>query len=47
LQTKYLNWAFAVDRGQYGELPMLLVSAVIIGFIVPLSAILLFGRRAT
>jgi len=47
LQTKYLNWAFAVDRGQYGELPILLVSAVIIGFIVPLAAILLFGRRAT
>ena len=47
LQTKYLNWAFAVDRGAYGELPDLLVSAVVIGFIVPMAAILLFGRRAT
>jgi MFS family permease len=47
LQTKYLNWAFAVDRGQYSELPLLLVSAVVIGFVVPLTAILLFGRRAT
>ncbi len=47
LQTKYLNWVFAVDRGQYAELPVLVVSAVVIGFIVPLVAILLFGRRAT
>ncbi len=47
LQTKYLNLVFAVDRGQYGALPELLVSAVVIGFIVPLTAILLFGRRAT
>jgi hypothetical protein len=47
LQTKYLNWFFAVDRGQYGELPLLVVSAVIIGFIIPMVAILLFGRRAT
>ncbi|GBE42573.1 folate-biopterin transporter [bacterium BMS3Bbin10] len=47
LQTKYLNWVFAVDRGQYGELPVLLVSAVIIGFVAPLTVILLFGRRAT
>jgi hypothetical protein len=47
LQTKYLNWFFAVDRGQYDELPVLVVSAVVIGFIVPMVAILLFGRRAT
>ncbi len=47
LQTKYLNWVFAVDRGQYAELPVLVVSAVVIGFVVPMVAILLFGRRAT
>ena len=47
LQTKYLNWAFAIDRGQYGELPMLVVTAVAIGFVVPLAVILGFGRRAT
>lgn len=47
LQTKYLNWAFAVDRGQYGELPLLVVIAVLIGFIAPLAVILAFGRRAT
>jgi MFS family permease len=47
LQTKYLNWVFAVDRGQYGELPLLVVTAVLIGFFIPLAVILLFGRRAT
>lgn len=46
LQTKYLNWAFAVDRGQYAELPGLVVSAVVISFIAPLAAIALFGRKA-
>jgi hypothetical protein len=47
LQTKYLNWVFAVDRGQYAELPILVVTAVVIGFVVPLAVILMFGRRAT
>lgn len=47
LQTKYLNWLFDVDRGQYAELPMLVVAAVAIGFFVPFAVILLFGRRAT
>ena len=47
LQTKYLNWVFAVDRGQYSELPILVVTAVVIGFVAPLAVILLFGRRAT
>ena len=47
LLTKYLNHAFAVDRGQYDELPLLVVTALLIGFLVPLAVILLFGRRAT
>ncbi len=47
LQTKYLNLVFAIDRSQYGELPELVVSAVIIGFVAPMAAIVLFGRRAT
>lgn len=47
LFTKYLNWIFAIDRGQYADLPMLVLVAVIIGFVVPVLAILLFGRRAT
>ncbi len=47
LLTKYLNLVFEVDRGQYGELPLLVVTAVIIGFVAPMTVILLFGRRAT
>lgn len=47
LLTKYLNRAFDIDRGQYGELPELVVVAIAIGFVVPMIAILAFGRRAT
>lgn len=47
LLTKYLNWIFAVDRGQYEELPMLVVAAIVIGLVVPLAVILAYGRRAT
>ncbi|MEZ5818077.1 MAG: hypothetical protein R3D44_13430 [Hyphomicrobiaceae bacterium] len=45
LQTKYLNQIFQVNRGQYDNLPELLAVVVAIGFIVPIAAILLIGRR--
>jgi hypothetical protein len=45
LQTKYLNMAMVVDRGNYANLPELLMTAMAIGFIAPLAAILLFGSR--
>ena len=45
LQTKYLNEMFAVGRGDYGELGVLLIAVTVIGLVVPLTAILLFGRR--
>jgi hypothetical protein len=45
LQTKYLNHVFVVERGQYGELGMLLIIATAIGFVLPLLAILALGRR--
>ncbi len=45
LQTKYLNQIFAIDRGQYDNLAVLLAVVVAIGFIVPITAILLVGRR--
>jgi hypothetical protein len=45
LQTKYLNQIFAVSRGEYGELGVLLIIVTAIGLVVPLTAILLFGRR--
>ena len=45
LQTKYLNDVFVVARGQYTELGPLLVWAMALGFIIPIAAIALFGRR--
>ena len=45
LLTKYLNQAMVVSRGEYANLPMLLGVVVLIGFVVPVAAILLVGRR--
>jgi hypothetical protein len=45
LQTKYLNEIFVVRRGQYAELGPLLVWAVALSFIIPVGAIVLFGKR--
>jgi hypothetical protein len=46
LQTKYLNDIFVVRRGEYSELGPLLITAAVLGFILPIGAILPFGRRA-
>lgn len=45
LLTKYLNIIFHVDRGIYGALPWLTISAMMIGLLVPLAAILLLGNK--
>ncbi len=45
LQTKYLNVLWPIDRGQYANLPKLYATAWLIGLIVPLVAIVVFGRR--
>jgi hypothetical protein len=45
LQTKYLNETFTVGRGDYGELGVLLVIAAVLGLLIPVGAIILFGRR--
>jgi MFS family permease len=45
LQTKYLNHIFTVGRGDYGELGNLLVTATVIGFVVPVAVILMFRKR--
>jgi hypothetical protein len=45
LQTKYLNVLFPVDRGAYGNLPLILALALAIGLVAPLVAIFLFGSR--
>jgi hypothetical protein len=46
LQTKYLNEMFVVSRGHYDQLAPLLIWATSLGFIIPVMAIILFGRRA-
>jgi hypothetical protein len=45
LGTKYLNEIFVVQRGVYGELGMLLITAVALGLAIPLTAIAILGRR--
>jgi BT1 family protein len=45
LQTKYLNQLFVVGRGDYAELGALLIIAAVLGLVIPLGAIVLFGRR--
>jgi hypothetical protein len=45
LQTKYLNQIFVVQRGEYSELGLLLITATAIGLFLPLAAIALFGRK--
>jgi hypothetical protein len=45
LQTKYLNQIFVVSRGDYAELGQLLIASAVIGLVIPLAAIALFGRR--
>jgi hypothetical protein len=45
LQTKYLNQIYVVQRGEYGELGGLLIAATILSFVLPIGAIVLFGRK--
>jgi hypothetical protein len=45
LQTKYLNEIYIVQRGEYSQLGPLLIVAVVLGLLIPIVAIVLFGRR--
>ncbi len=45
LQTKYLNHVFVVERGEYGELGLLLVAVTILAFAIPICVILVLGPR--
>ncbi|MCC6948296.1 MAG: hypothetical protein IT539_11065 [Bradyrhizobiaceae bacterium] len=45
LGTKYLNQIFTVGRGAYDELGVLLITAAVLGFLIPVAAIAVFGRR--
>ena len=45
MQTKYLNQIFHIDRGKYEELGPLLITVIVLNFVVPIAAIVLFGHR--
>jgi hypothetical protein len=45
MQTRYLNLIFHIERGSYASLPALTVVALVVGFVLPMAAILLLGRR--
>lgn len=45
LQTKYLNLLFPVQRGEYEALGPLMISSAFIGFVLPLTALVLVGRK--
>ena len=45
LQSKYLNEIFVISRGEYGDLGLLLITATVIGLVIPLVVIAVLGRR--
>jgi MFS family permease len=45
LQTKYLNQIYVVQRGDYADLGPLLVTAAVMGLVLPIVAIVALGRR--
>ncbi len=45
LGTNYLNEIFIVQRGQYEELGRLMITAVVIGFALPVATVLIVNRR--
>jgi hypothetical protein len=47
LGTKYLNRIFVVERGRYDELGMLMIVTTILGFVLPVTAVLFFQQGGT
>jgi hypothetical protein len=45
LQTKYLNQIFVVQRGDYADLGPLLLAVALLGLVLPVAAVAVFGRR--
>jgi hypothetical protein len=43
--SRLLNMAFPVARGDYAQLPALVIAATVVGLVIPLAAIALLGRR--
>jgi hypothetical protein len=44
LGTNYLNQIFTVDRGRYAELGHLMITATVIGLILPIATVLLVNE---
>ncbi len=47
LGTKYLNKMYVIERGQYGELGMLMVAVAVLGLVLPVTTVIMvnsFGR---
>jgi hypothetical protein len=45
LLTKYLNQVLPVGRGDYDQLGLLMITVTVIGLVLPVAVIVLFGRR--
>jgi hypothetical protein len=45
LGTKYLNLVFPVQRSAYDQLGVLMIVAAVVAFLIPMTAIVLFGWR--
>jgi hypothetical protein len=45
LGTNYLNEIFVIERGQYGELGHLMITATIIGLVLPVATVILVNWR--
>jgi MFS family permease len=43
LATKYMNQIFVIDRGQYGELGVLMITVSAMGLVLPIIAVLIFN----
>jgi len=49
LGTKYLNRIFIIERGQYDDLGMLMITVILLGLVVPILTVVIldFGRRSS
>jgi hypothetical protein len=45
LATKYLNKIFVIERGQYSELGMLMITAALVGLVLPVATVFAFQRK--
>ncbi len=43
LGTKYLNKIFIIERGQYGELGMMMITVMALGLVVPIMTVIIFN----